>query len=571
MALAAVLLLVPGLAWAQSPTEPEHVLPAKSQVYLRWDGTQAHRQQFEATPWGKTLKGDTGKFFTELWSYATDNIHQAIDQYDVQAAGIFKDSTRALEVIAGHGLVVGIELGSVKPVRANAVFVFPGAAGDKGTLLPLIKQAAQAGGADLKEDMVGKRTVHRIEINEVPGGLYLGWWQEGNDAVFMVGTENPTEYAKGVDSRKTGIASNPLYQKVRDFKEFTTSTRGYVDVAGLVTVVEGLSPEVAKLIDSLGVKGLKNLTVLSGYDGTGFRDLLDVDIPGPRKGLLSLVSSKKLTLKDLPPLPSDATSFSASTMEVEKTYDALLDIVQSAVAIFAPEHAENVKPGLQAIEQVLGINFRSDIFSCFGDLTVSYSSPAEGPLGIGSTTLLQVKDGPKLMRSIDTLVKNIPPIPNVEISLKKKQYRDVEIMDFYLKAPKFESRLASLAVYKGWLVYSGYPQGIKGFVLRANKELPTFKTPASLSQVLGEFKTTEFSGIEVSNPKRTIEFLFALTPAVIDLANKLTPFVPNLRPFDLDVIPHAQEATRGLLPTVTITTDDGKRIRSETRSSIGLP
>jgi hypothetical protein len=571
MALAALVLLTPGLAWAQSPTDPEHVLPAKSQVYFRWDGANAHRAEFEATPWGKTLKGDTGKFFTELWSYATENIHQAIDQFNPQAAGIFKDTTKALSQIADSGVVLGIELDRIKPVRANAVFVFPGAAGEKGTLLPLIKQAAEAAGADIKEEKVGQRPMHRIEINEVPGGLHLGWWKEGTDAVFMVGSDNPTEYVKLVDAHKTGLAKHPLYQKVRDFKGFTTSTRGYVDVHGLAGVVEDLSPDALKLVDALGIKGVRNLTVLSGYDKTGFRDLLDVDMPGPRKGLLALVGTKKFNLKDLPPLPSDASSFSASTTDVAKTYDALYGIVEAAVGLFAPDKVEMIGPGLKAIEQTIGVNLREDIFNCFGDMAVTYSSPAEGPLGIGSTTLLQVKDGPKLMRSLDTLVKNLPPIQNVEITLKKKKYRDAELMDLYLKAPNIDSRLASFGVYKGWFIYAGYPQGIKGFVLRSNGELPMWKAPKSLEKVLGEFQAKEYTAIAVSNPKRTVEFLFALTPAVFDLANKLTPLLPNLRPFDLDVIPHAQEATRGLLPTVTITTDDGKHIRSDTRSSIGLP
>ena len=571
MALAAVMLLMPGLAWAQTPTEPEHVLPAKSQVYFRWDGRNAHRAQFEATAWGKTLKGDTGKFFGELWSYATENIEQAINQNDPQAATIFKDAITALTAITDSGIVVGIELEKVKPVRANAVLVFPGAATDKGKLLALIKQAAQGAGADIKEETVGRRPVHHIEINQVPGGLHLGWWKDGNDAVFMVGTESPVDYVKKVDKRETGLAKNPLYRKVRDFKDFTTSSRAYLDVHGLTGVVEDLSPDVTKLIGALGVKGLKNVTLVSGYDSSGFRDVVDFDIPGPRTGLLTLVGNKKFTLKDLPPLPSDTSSFSAGSIQMDKTYDALVGIVEASVRLFAPEQADNIQPGIKGIENILGINFKDDLFGCFGDMVVTYSSPAEGPLGIGSTTLIQVKDGAKLVRTLDTLIKNIPPIPNVEIALKKKKYRDVELMDLYLKAPMFDSRLASFAVYKGWFIHSSYPQGIKGFVLRSGGELPTYKMPADVTKVLSQFKDKEFTGIEVSDPRRTVEFLFALTPFVVDLANKLTPFVPNLRPFDLDVIPHAQEVTRGLLPTVTITTDDGNRIHSETRSSIGLP
>jgi hypothetical protein len=567
MALAAVLLLAASPAWAQ--TGPEHVLPSKSQLFFRWDGSQAHRKEFEATTWGKTLKGDTGKFFGELWSYFSDNVHQLIDQKNPQAAGIFKDVTKALATVAEGGVALGVEVDAVNPPRALAVVAFPGAARDKATLLPLLKQAAEAGGTDLKETMVGKRSVAKIDIPGAPIPLYIGWWQEANDAVVMFGTEDPVEYVKAVEAKKTGLAKNPLFQKVQGFKEFTSNARAYFDIEHLAGVFEDISPDVVKLVDALGIKGLKHITFVSGYDGAGFRSITDVDMPGPRKGLLALTTSKKFSLKDLPPLPSDATSISASTLDVAKSYDILLGVLESGVRIFAPDQAENIVPGIKAIEQVVGVNFKDDLFGCFGDLSVTYNSSAEGPFS--STTLFQVKDGPKLMQSLETLVKNIPPIPNIEVSLQKKKYRDVEIMDLHLTAQQFSNRLASFAVYKDWLIYSQYPQGIKGFVLRAKGELPAWKAPADVTKVLGQFASKEYSAIQISDSRSTVESLLSVTPFFIDLANKFTPFVPNLRPFDLDLIPHAQEATRGLLPSVTITTDDGKRIRSESRSSIGLP
>jgi hypothetical protein len=571
MALAVLMLLTPGWAFAQ--TGPEYVLPAKSQLFFRWDGANAHRKEFEKTTFGKSMQGDTGKFLQELWSYAKDNIEQLLDQKDPQAAAIFKDITKALASVMHSGVAIGVELGGVNPPRATAVLAFPGAAGDKGTLLPLIQQAAEAAGADIKKENVGRRQVQRIEIPipNTPANVYFGWWREASDAVVIVGTDDPIEYVRSVDAKKTGLAKNPYFQKVQGFKEFTTGSRGYFDMQGLAGVFEDLSPEAAKLVDALGVKGVKSITFVSGYDGPGFRDVTEIDMPGPRKGLLALTSSKKFSLKDLPPLPSDTTNFSASSLEVGKAYDVLVGLVESGVRIFAPEQAENIQPAIKAFEQILGVNFRDDLFGSFGDMSVSYSSPAEGPLGLGSTTLFKVKDGPKLVRSIETLIKNIPNMPGFEVSLKKKSYRDVEIMDLYFKANEFSSRLGSFAVYKDWFVFSQYPQGIKGFVLRSQGELPTWKANADLTKVLDQFSAKDFTSIQVSDPRSTLQFVFAAAPIVIDLANKLTPFVPNLRPFDLDLVPHAQEATRGLLPSVSITTDDGKRIRSESRSSVGLP
>jgi hypothetical protein len=568
MALAALLLLSPGLARGQSG--PEGVLPARSQLFFRWDGSKAHREEFQRTAFGKSLQGDTGKFLKELWNYAKDNIEQAINQKDPQAAEVFKDATLALTDIVQGGIVLGVELDKVNPPKANAVLVFPGAADETSKLLMLIQKAADAGRADVKNVMVGRRRVHQIEI-EGANGLFVGWWQEGKDAVVTFGTTEPGEYAKLIDAKQTGIAKQPLFKKVQGYKEFTTSTRGYLDVPAIIGVVEDVSPEAAKLVDALGVKGLKGVTFASGYDGIAFRSVLDVDMPGPRDGLLALTSTKKFSLKDLPALPSDATSFSASTLDIGKSYDVLLNLVEAGLRIFAPDAADNVRGTIQGIEGAVGVKFREEIFGNFGDLAVSYSSPAEGPLGLGSTTLLKVKNGPQLMKAIETLVTNVGAmIPNVEVNLKKKKYRDVEMMDLYFKAEQFSTRLGTFAVHKGWFIYSQYPQGVKGFALRSSGELPAWKASEDLNKALAHFPK-EFVAIQVSDPRRTAEFLYAVSPFAIDLANKLTGFVPNLRPFDIDLVPHAQEATQYLFPRVTVTTDDGKKLRSETRSSVGLP
>jgi hypothetical protein len=568
MALAALALLAPGLAWAQ--TGPEHVLPAKSQLYFRWDGAKAHREEFDKTAWGKTLKGDTGKFLTELWNVAKENIEQVIDQQDPNAAAIFKDVTSALGMIGESGVAIGVELDKVNPPRFNAVLVFPGAATETGKLLGLIQKAVDASGAEVKDSKVGRRLVHRLDIENTPG-LMLGWWKEGEDVVLSFGSVDPAEHARAVDGKKAGLARNPLYQKVQGFKEFTTGSRGFLDVQGLVGVFEDLSPEVAKFVEALGVRGLKSVTFVSGYEGEAFRDVLEVDIPGPRKGLLALSSTKKFSLKDLPPLPSDATSFSAASIEVGNAYDVLLSLVEAGVKAFAPDEAPKVQMFLQAAEQQLGVNFKDDIFGCFGDMTVSYSSPAEGPLGLGATTLVKVKDGKKLARSIETLVKNIPNMKGVEINLQKKKYRDVELMDLYFKAELFNTRLGSFAVYKDWFIFSQYPQGIKGFVLRSHGELPVWKASDDLTKVLAKFPK-EFTAIEVSDPRPTIKFLLSVTPIVVDTINKFVPFAfPNYRPLDLDLVPHAQEATHRLFPRVSITTEQNGKVRAESRSSIGLP
>src|SRR5262245_35428610 len=68
---ALLLLLCPSVSLAQEA--PERLLPAGTQVYLRWDGVEAHRAAYAQTALGQTLQGDTGTFFLDLYKQLKEN------------------------------------------------------------------------------------------------------------------------------------------------------------------------------------------------------------------------------------------------------------------------------------------------------------------------------------------------------------------------------------------------------------------------------------------------------------------------------------------------------------------
>ncbi len=62
----ALALLLPGLSRGAEDV-PERLLPASTQIYLRWDGIDAHQQAYGQTSVGHLMKGDTGAFITGLF------------------------------------------------------------------------------------------------------------------------------------------------------------------------------------------------------------------------------------------------------------------------------------------------------------------------------------------------------------------------------------------------------------------------------------------------------------------------------------------------------------------------
>lgn len=557
------LLLVPSLARAQSG--PERLVPSGSQIYFHWDGFDLHRPAYDKTAVGQMMKGDTGKFLAALWDWINDAADLA-GQADPQAPALIKDALKTLAGISNNGLALSIEAKRVNPPQGQLTLVFPKAAVKDGALLPLVRKLADLGRANVQETKVGKRSVQHIDIQVV----HFGWWNEGDDAVFTIGTEDPAAYAKAIDANETGLAQSTIYRQVSSFKEFPIWTRGYVDAAALAKMGGEFSPEVNRLIEDLGLKSIKSITFVSGFEGPAERTIVEIDMPGPRKGLLALVSgNKKISLNNLPPLPNDLTAFSASSFNAARVYDAGVEIIAGVVRMFAPDQADNIKEGIKQFEGILGVKIGEDIFGSFDDMTVNYSSPSEGPLGIGSVYLFKVKDEKKLREGTDALVKAIPnlPIPNFEI--KKRTYEGVEITELHLNNPG-NFNVPCFAVHKGWFIFASYPQSIYGFVLRNKGELPSWKASAQVTKALEAFPK-EFTGVSVSDPRPGVQFIFSVLPPLITLGNSVTQFAPGLRPFDVGLVPHAQSVTRHLFPNITVTTDDGKKIRTDTRASLALP
>ena len=564
--LAVVVLGIPSLSRAQEGGA--RALPPGSQIYLRWDGFEKHRAAFDKTAVGKMLAGDTGKFLKGLVVFIEKQIDNLAGQAPPQVIEVVKELPKVLGVVGNNGFRVGVEVHKVAPVEIEGVLVFPKAGTEDAGLLPLIKKVAALSGAEVKEEKVAGRDVFHLPSEHV----HLGWWKEGDDAVIVVGTEGPHKAAKRIGSKGKHLAGNPMYKELQNFKEFPTWADGYLDIAKLFKVADGLGEEVGKLIEELGLNGLKSVTFHSGFDGPAERSVILVDIPGPRKGLLKIANRRTIKLADLPPMPSDLTSFSASNLDLAALYDAILGGIEATVKIYFPNQADQVKGGIKIVEDFLGVKLKEELFDSFGDMVVSYSSPSEGPLGLGTVYMVKVKDSKKLQGALDTLFNKLGVLPFVPIEVKKNSYRNAELQEIHIGGPGVQGnfQLPTFVIHEGWLAISSYPQPIQGYVLRMKGELPAWKANADLSKRLADFPK-EFVGIAVSDPRPGLKLLFSIAPTGVALLNSFTSqFAPGVQ-FDVNLIPNALEVTRHLFPNITISTDDGKKVRIETRASLMLP
>jgi hypothetical protein len=561
------LLALSVLATAQEA--PEALLSADTQLYFRWDGVEAHRAAYEKTALGKMMQGDTGKFVDGVFGQLQDSIGTLLTAQQllggVPPAALEKlqkdaaEAPKLLGMLGKHGIVAGIEVRGLDPPTGQLTLIIPDAGSNPGPLFGTLRLFTTLIKEEVKEKKIAGRSVFHLDAEIV----HVLWWVEGKHVVFVVGTDKPDAVLKRIEAKGNKLTDHPLYRRVAGFKEFETGARAFVDLAGLAKLAKTRGKEIVKLIDELGLDGLKGAVFYSGYDGIAERSLMELDIPGERKGLLRLAGGKPFKLSDVPPIPPDAGSWSMTNFELGKFYDVALSAIESIVNVVSPEDLPKVKEFALQADSALGINLRQDLFGTLGDKFVQYSSPSEGPLILGQTYLFKVTDGDKLLAALDQSIKSVGKLSGADVSVRKRKFHGAEVREVQIRQGFV---VPTYVVHKGWLAVSFFPQPVHGFVMRANGELPGWQPDASVIASLEKFPK-EFHSISVSDPRPTMNQILSLAPAVLGLLNT---FLPDLR-LEVGLLPNAQEATKHLFPNVSVVSDTGKMLRMETRASLALP
>jgi hypothetical protein len=567
--LAALLCLAPAVARAQAP---EDLLPAGAQVYLRWDGVEAHKDGYSKTALGKMMQGDTGTFVNNVFAQVQDGIGSllTVDQLlggvppeklqKMQADAA--EAAKLIGVLGKNGFLVAAEVKSLEPPQAQLTFVVPDAGAKPDPLFGAFRLVANFAKAKLEEKTIDGRAVTFVALPPV----HLAWWIEGKHAVVCLGTDAPDAMVKAMTAEsRTRLTANALFKKIKGFDKFETNARAFVDAEALVKIAGTRGKEVAKLMNKLGLDGLKSLVFYSGFDGGAERGLFEMETAGDRKGVLALLNGKPFTLADVPALPPDVTTWSMTNFDAGTFYDIGLQAAESIVELISPEDVPKVKEFAKVADSFVGVEIRKDLLGSLGDKFVQYNSPSEGPLNLGQTILIKVKDAKKAEEAINTAIKGLAKLAGGEVSIKKRTYHGVVTNEVHVQQQGF-FLVPTYAIHDGWLVVSAFPQQVQGYVRRAKGELPAWKPSAQVQESLGKMPK-EFISISYSDPRPTINTLLSVAPMVGGLVNS---FLPEAK-FEVGSIPNAQEATHHLFPNVSITSDDGKTLRQETRASLALP
>jgi hypothetical protein len=571
-ALGLLVFFLPGVCRAEDKDAPEQLLSAKTQIYIRFDGIEAHRASYDKTAIGKMMKGDTGTFVAGISNQLQESLGSLLTVNQLltgtppdKLQKLQKHASEAgklLPLLTDHGFIIAFEFRGLEPPSGQITLILPNAGDKSGPLLGALHLVAGLNKLEVAEKKIGSRAVSSLDLGEI----HVIFWVEGKHAVLVVGTDDAEKTVKAMTaSDHAPLTSAALFKRIQSFDKFDTGARAFVDVEAVVRFANTRGKEVEKLIEDLGVNNLKNIVFYSGFDGASERSIMEMEIPGPRKGLATLLSGKPFKLADVPPMPPDVTSWSMTNLDMAKFYDILVPAGERMAKLIAPEAGDIYKEYTKKVDELLGISLKKDLLDSLGGQLVQYSSPSEGPLNLGQSYMFKVKDAKKLEDALDTSIKSIAKATNVEIKNKKRMYKGAEVHELHF-GQQTVPLVPTYTIYKDWLVISYYPQGVHGYIARANAEMGAWKPGPNVVKTFDALPQ-EYISVSYSDPRPSIKTLLSIAPIIGASVNS---FAPDFT-VDVGTLPNAQEANRHLFPNVSVTTDDGKVLRMETRASLALP
>jgi hypothetical protein len=550
---------------------PEDLLPAGTQLYVRWDGTVAHKDAYAKTALGKMLAGDTGKFVSGVFNQMQDTVGGLLTVQSLLGGAAPEklqklqadatEATKLLPLLGQNGFIFAVEARGLEPPDGQVTIILPNIGDNSKPFLGLLRLIAGVADLEIKEQKIEERAVSHIQA----GPVQAAWWIEGKHGVVTGGTMPPEAVVKRMTGSGDKLTGNPLFKKVQSFNQFETGARAFLDVAAIAKIARTRGADVAKLIEDLGLDNLRSLTFYSGFDGEAERGLTELDVEGPRKGLLRLTTGKTFKLADVPPIPDDVVSWSMTNFDTVTLYDVGVKTAEHIVKLVSPDDLPKVKEILDQADKLVGVNIRNDLLGNLDGQVLHYNSPAEGPFTLGQTFLLKVKDADKVQAALEQAIKGIGQATGADVSIKKKKYRGVELREVHVRQQGFFFK-PTYAVHKDWLVVGYFPQQVHGYILRATGEVPSWK-PGPHLQAAFDKLPKEFVSVSVSDPRPTVKQFLSIAPII---GGAIDSFLPDVK-FDVSTLPNAHEATRHLFPNVSVASDDGKRIRQETRASLALP
>ena len=562
---------------AAVPIATESLLPEDSVLLARVDGSLMHAEAFQKTA-----------AYDALYK---SGLIGAIEKIFNRAKGMagpvpMKPYLDALQLICDKGFSLGVSpgMGDQGPQPFGVIVLHEGASLDK--VLSSIVQLGGNGQLMLEKKTIGKRTVLRMDIPDSPG-VEVGWWVEGKHLVVAVGINGIEQAIAVADGKTPNVTANPLWAKYSESEESELTSFGWLNLVPLRAIFGGMpvptqNPDkpttVQELLIVLGLDNLNSIGMQAGIKDRSLTSLTSIDAPGERRGLLSLLDQEPMTLKDLPPLPQQLSSFMAYSFDSAMAAHTLYEVAVDLEAVMSPDTA-NVESARAMAKDQLGLDVIDDLLAGLGNVSCIYNDEAQTGFGIAPALLVEVKDADMLNSALERLL--VEMLPQVSQGNAKGVMSEKNGTKTYIVEIPQGGLSPAISVSDTWMCVSITPQPVMAFNLRVQGELQTWDV-ATLPEETSVAIPESFTGLTIVDPRSTYRMILGLAPIAAGVAQAAIaqqsmrfqqggPAAPPVI-FQMSDLPPAELVTKWLYPNVAYSLVDENGLTTHTTSSVpGLP
>ncbi len=368
--LLATLLSIAGIARAQPVADK---VPADAIFYLGWAGTtklgpdyeQSHTRAVLAE---SRLRDIFGPFYTEL------------------AARIGRDFPEAKEpMLLARDMLTPM----AKYPTALVVDKLDFTDTSKPVVKVFIISQAGADAAGLKEKLSkliadAGQIPYPVRVDVVDNSVVLSGGYAAGEAVFPAGAANLTSSPEFAAAHKQ-VPGQAIIAAHLNFKPLFV----LLD-QGLKSMPEQERAVAMKVVEATGLRGLKAMTGVSRIEGKDWTDRIMIAAPSPRKGLLSLISTKPVSGDLLKAVPQNATFVTAGKFDLAE----FVTVVRNIAGEVDPSYRDIVDRGLSGTQVALNAKLQEDIFEPLGADWAAYASPTVGGRDLVGLVLVNKLDDP---------------------------------------------------------------------------------------------------------------------------------------------------------------------------------
>jgi hypothetical protein len=385
-----------------------------------------------------------------------------------------------------------------------------------------------------KEVTIGGATFHQLATGA--NGPEFTWGVKGK---YLFAATGPGEIEALLKRSGDGSAPQWLAALHKQMPVERVSTVGMVNAKALVELLPqfGVAPDVARVLEALGLTSIDRLAGVSGLDKEGFVSRSLVSFRGEPKGLLRLAEQKPLAAADLDLIPRDATFGLAWKLDADKARAVILDVVEK----IDPKAKEDLDAELAGPPREL----LDGVVKALGDTWCVFDSPGGGGLLVGTTVVVSLKDRDaaaalqkKLLGMVEQIGQGIPDA---------RRRPRVEQLTFGTQTVYvFDGRWREVPLAPSWcltdkyLAVAPYPEAIKAFLARDKNFAPLTKVPDVGAALGGEGGAV---ALTYTNTRRLFDLFYPLAPVGFrmlsnELAHDGIDLPPGLLPSAGSIRPH---------------------------------